>query len=92
MPAVQAVSLMNNHSSQGKTIREAFEAASNSPEIKPFKCYNITPLLDDDGNGYGHATLNGTGDGKVAKDKYICIQGNGHSYNNYIPAIRLEGV
>lgn len=60
--------------SAGKTIKEAFEDASNSPEIKLYKPFNITPLLDDNGDGIGHAIpLSGTGDGSLAASNYIGI-------------------
>jgi hypothetical protein len=74
----------------GKTIEEAFENASNNPFLIQWR---IKPLLDDNGDKEGHtAPLPNEGDGHVAKYKYIGTQANGHSYNNRIPAIRLEGV
>ena len=76
--------------SNGKTIEEAFENASNNTLLIEWK---IKPLLDDNGDKEGHlAPLPNGGDGFVAKDKYIGTQANGHSCNNRIPAIRLEGV
>jgi hypothetical protein len=78
--------------SNGKTIEEAFEVASNNRYFKDYYP-EITPLLDDNGDKKGHkAPLPNGGDGHVAKSKYIGTQGNGHSYNNGIPVIRLEGV
>jgi hypothetical protein len=63
-----------NSISAGKTIKEAFEDASNSPDIKQYKPYNMTPLLDDNADGMGHAIpLSDTGDGSLAASKYIGI-------------------
>jgi parallel beta-helix repeat protein len=59
--------------SGGKTIGEAFEFASNY--FKDLEPYNITPLLDDNGDNVGHAIpLLGTGDGLLAASKYIGTQ------------------
>ena len=68
--------------SDGKTIKEAFEDASNAPEITAYSQLLIsfglspqTPLLDDDGNGVGNAIpLAGTGDGSLAASRYIGTQ------------------
>jgi hypothetical protein len=65
-----------------KTIKEAFEDASNSPDIKQNKSQNITtPLLDDNGDGIGHAIewsgnckLDTSRDGSFAEFKYIGIR------------------
>ena len=63
-----------NSISDGKTIKEAFEYASNSPEIKAFP--EITPLLDDNGDKGGHAApLPNAGDGVLADSIYIGTQG-----------------
>ena len=53
-----------------------------------------TPWLDDNGDGNGSASpLNDTnGDGSLATSRRIGTQGNAHSSNICIPAIRLEGV
>jgi hypothetical protein len=74
-----------NYISVGKTIKEAFEYASNSREIQYFfKSKNRTPLLDDNGDGVGEAiTFSGDGggvletsygDGSFATFKYIGIR------------------
>ena len=68
--------------SDGKTIKEAFEDASNAPEITAYSQLLIsfglspqTPLLDDDGDATGHAIpLAGTGDGSLAASRYIGTQ------------------
>jgi hypothetical protein len=86
-----------NSISDGKTIKAAFEKASNYFIDLNFS--DITPLLDDNGDGNGSAIpLNNSEDGSWAACRYICTQGNcsgtqgnDHSYNSLIPAIRLEG-
>ena len=68
--------------SDGKAIKEAFEDASNAPEIIAYSQLLVsfglppqTPLLDDNGNGVGHAIpLAGTGDGSLAASGYIGTQ------------------
>jgi hypothetical protein len=78
--------------SNNKTIKEAFEYASNNRYLKEYYP-KITPLLDDNGDKKGHkAPLPRGGDGHVAKSKYIGTQRKGHSYNSGISAIRLEEV
>jgi parallel beta-helix repeat protein len=77
-----------DHISDGKTIKDAFEEASELTNIN-----DMTALLDDNGDGVGHAIpLSGTDDGLLAASEYIGTPGNVHSYNSWIPAIRLEGV
>ena len=93
--------------STGKTIKEAFEAASKSKMIIQYSKNLINasrppqkPLLDDNGDGNGSAIpLNNDTDGSLAACRYIGTQrngsgtqGNGHSYNSLIPAIRFEEV
>jgi hypothetical protein len=93
--------------SSGISIKDAFETASTSTEIRKYnkrlEDYNKLlgeqkflpqrPWLDDNGDGNGSARpLNGTGDGSLAAFRHIGTQGNGYSYNICIPAIRLEGV
>jgi parallel beta-helix repeat protein len=74
-----------NSISAGKTIKEAFEDASNSPEIQLyFKPKNRKPLLDDNGDGIGHPINlsdsgyglleTSSGDGLLVKFKYIGIR------------------
>jgi hypothetical protein len=61
-----------NSISIGETIEAAFRDTSNSPELKLFKQYNMTPLLDDNADRVGHAIpLPGTGDGFLVASKYI---------------------
>ena len=68
--------------SDGKTIKEAFEDASNAPEITAYSQLLVssgsppqTPLLDDNGDTTGHAMpLAGTGDGSLAASRYIGTQ------------------
>jgi hypothetical protein len=90
-----------NSISTGNTIKDAFETASNSTEIIDNNKLLVkhgylpqTPWLDDNGDGKGSASpLNDTnGDGSLATSRRIGTQGNAHSYNICIPAIRLEGV
>jgi hypothetical protein len=68
--------------SDGKAIKEAFEDASNAPEIIAYSQLLVsfglspqTPLLDDNGDATGHAIpLAGTGDGSLAASRYIGTQ------------------
>jgi parallel beta-helix repeat protein len=72
-----------NSISAGDTIKEAFEAASDSPEIKVHSKLleragkpPQTPLLDDNGDSVGHGIpLLDTGDGLLAASKYVGTQG-----------------
>jgi parallel beta-helix repeat protein len=77
-----------DHISDGKTIKGSFEEASELTNIN-----DMTALLDDNADGFGHAIpLSGTGDGLLAASICICTPGNVHSYNNWIPAIKLDGM
>jgi hypothetical protein len=88
-----------NSLSNGKTIKEAFENASNNKHLIK---WGIKPLLDDNGDGKGHNISRIYREGSVAGSKYIGRQGGArdfacthewsYSYNNWIPAIRLEGL
>jgi hypothetical protein len=86
--------------STGKTIKDAFEAASkskmiiqNSKDLIYARRPPQTPLLDDNGDGNGSAIpLNNDTDGSLAACRYIGTQGNGHSSNSLISAIRFEEV
>jgi parallel beta-helix repeat protein len=61
-----------NNISDGKTIEEAFEKASNFFINQNFS--DITPLLDDNGDKKGHtAPLPNEGDGLLAASKYIGV-------------------
>jgi hypothetical protein len=85
--------------SNGKTIKEAFEEASNNRYLKDYYP-EITPLLDDNGDGVGHNMSELRMEGPLARSRYIGRQcgardvalTNAHSYNNGIPAIKLEEV
>jgi parallel beta-helix repeat protein len=73
-----------NSISNNKTIKDAFNSASNNSFLIH---WGINPLLDDNGDKDGHeAPLPNDGDGYVAKSKYIGIQENSHPSNNWIPA------
>ena len=96
-----------NSISAGDTIKGAFDAASDSPEIKAYsKALEglgeppQMPLLDDNGDGEGHNITELDEEGPLAGSRYIGRQcgardvalTNAHSYNNWIPAIKLEEV
>ena len=68
-----------NSISDAKTLKSAFESASNAEEIITYSemlknagLYPQTPLLDDNGDGVGHPMpLEGTDDGLIANSKYL---------------------
>jgi hypothetical protein len=96
-----------NNISSGKTIKAAFENASNSSVIRSHSatCVNETgfpqtPWLDDNGDRKGHNITELDEEGPLAGSRYIgrscgardVALTNGHSYNIWIPAIKLEAV
>ena len=73
--------------STGDTIKGAFEAASNSPEIKAYsKALKgkekppQMPLLDDNGDGKGHNISQIDREGSVAGSRYIGKQGGARDF------------
>ena len=70
-----------NAIAKGESIKEAFEEASNAPEIKSYsdmlKRVGLPPqipLLDDNGDGIGHPAPVCCGDGSLSSSTYIGTQ------------------